>query len=192
MKKKAKSPGKEAIAVEPIVLGEGTDNERVFRPSVPTTFEQDLFLMDLLDETGVGGIVDDIDPMTMELNEVGMRIIRMAYRSGKLFLLLGAILSEEGVVFSEDVAHANAEYFAGLTSPVDKERLHGPVASVVLSFFMSALASSETSQKSLSRSELKELLTSAAENLEDGQGNVDAPLIVDVMTTANGKLQSAK
>lgn len=131
-----------------VVLAEGTAHERRFQAAKTTTFEQDLFLMDILEETGIGSLVNEIDLRTMDLNEVGMKIIRQAYRSGQLFLLLGAMLIEDGRAWSEEAAHANSHYFATLSTPGDKEKLYAPVASVVLSFFMSALESSETSRKS--------------------------------------------
>ena len=190
-KKKAKPASGASFDMEEIVivLGEGTREERTFRPSSKTTFEQDLFLMDIFEESGVGSIMDHIRATDMELSEVGMRIIRQAYRSGQLFLLLGGVLVEDGKKWSEEVAHRNAEYFANLDDPSDKEALHGPVASVVMSFFLNALESSTTSRKSLSRSELETLLTSVGARPKGGKHNGDDPLIEELFTSANGTAQ---
>jgi hypothetical protein len=131
----------EAAEPEAIVIA-----GRRFVPTAKTTFDQDLYMMSLMTQTGLDEIVHSFDPQKMELTDVAARCIAVAYESGKLFLILGAGLLEEGTKWSKERSIQNAEFLASLDESADKEALHSLVATVILGFFLTAISSSKISQ----------------------------------------------
>jgi hypothetical protein len=127
--------------VEIVVAG------RKFTPSVNTTFEQDLYVMDRMRAGGLNGLQTEVTTEG-ELNELAQEILIQSYRSGKLFELLAGVLEEEGKEWSPESADENAIMFSKLTDPEDKKALHGSLVGVVLSFFVAEDSSLKISPKS--------------------------------------------
>ncbi|MBA3684605.1 MAG: hypothetical protein H0W72_05120 [Planctomycetes bacterium] len=118
-------------AVLRIVIG-----GRVFSQQ-PTTFEQDLFVMDQAEIAGLGSVAMDLTPDEKDITAVAKAVVLRAYRSGALFLLLAALLVEEGTEWSQETAKANAEFFRHISDPADKRALQPALAGAVLAFFES-------------------------------------------------------
>ena len=119
---------------------------RTFLSGGITTMRQDLQAMRLIQKVGAQHLQPD---ESKDAGEMMMDVIFRAVENGVLFEMLAAVLVEEGKSWSESSAKANAEFFAGLTDPQDKERLNASLAGVILAFFMSALERSGISPNSL-------------------------------------------
>lgn len=166
---------------------------RVFRAATKTTFKQDIYLMNLLAGTTIMEIAGQFDPQTMEMNDFAQAVIRSAYESGNLFRILAGSLTEDGVPWTVAGAEATARYFEDLDDPADKAQLHGPLASVVLNFFLSAVESERTSPKFSSHSDAKTL---AKRSISEAQRHAtrlhDTPMAnsEEARTTASGTTSS--
>lgn len=120
---------------------------RTFRPTAQTSFKQDIYVMSLLKSAGLIKMAEGFDPLTDDLDGVAQEIIVQAFSSGQLFSLLGAVLEEVGIPWSQARAVDNAEFFADLRDPKDKETLHGSIVGVLMGFFVSGALSSRRSPK---------------------------------------------
>ena len=80
-------------------------------------------------------------------------MLMSAYRSGKLFEILGGIMVEEGTKWSPERAMETAQFFADLTAPEDKQAIHGIMVGAVLGFFANGGGFTATSPKSSSLSD---------------------------------------
>jgi hypothetical protein len=120
---------------------------RRFHVTGETTFEQDIYIMQLLEETGLQSLAQNFDITKDDVGAISSKVIITAYASGKLFLLLAAVMEEVGTVWSKEQAVANGEFFSKLKRSEDKEALKGSIVSVILSFFVSGLLSSNNSQR---------------------------------------------
>lgn len=125
---------------------------KVFIPTVNTTFDQDMYLMSLMTNSGITELSKTFKE-DMPLSEAGQKVVAAAYDSGKLFLILGAGMVEEGKRWSKEDSVKNAQFLANLESAEDKSKLHGIMATVIIGFFLTALASLKTSENSGRRSE---------------------------------------
>ncbi len=118
---------------------------RTFHPATKTTFNQDLYVLELIE----GAEVEALTKATKDnLEDAALKVLTRATKSGKLFLLLAALIVEEGTKWTVESSKANAEFFGNLDEPADKEQLHGAIVGVLLSFFVNAEAFSKTSLKS--------------------------------------------
>ncbi len=127
----AQQKDRQAEPVLRIVVG-----GRVFLQQ-PTTFEQDLFVMDQAEIAGLGSVAKDLTPDEKDITAVAKAVVLRAYRSGALFLLLAALMVEEGEEWSQETARANAEFFRRISDPEDKKALQPALAGAVLAFFES-------------------------------------------------------
>lgn len=122
---------------------------RKFIPVEDTTFEQDLWIMAHVRNAHLIDIrLTEVTAMTDLAEDVLMR----AYTSGKLFLILAGILTEEDKVWSPDEAVKNATFFSQLKDQESKTNLQAAVVGVLARFFLSAAASlgiSTSSSRSL-------------------------------------------
>lgn len=118
---------------------------RRFKNSTATTFEQDMYVMQLLEETGLQKLAQDFNVLEQDISEISSKVIIQAFASGKLFHLLAGTLEEVGVPWTVKNAQVNGEFFSKLTDPKDKDALKGSLVAVILSFFVSGLLSSKTS-----------------------------------------------
>jgi hypothetical protein len=121
---------------------------RRFASVEETTFEQDIYIMRLLEEAGLRKLAEVFDAGKDNIGDIAHQVILTAYTHGRLFSLLGAVMEEEGVTWTPEVAERNAKFFSQLRSPEDKGALKNSIVAVILGFFVSGLLSSKTSQKS--------------------------------------------
>lgn len=138
----------------PDALDQGIELQgRMFFPSKDTTFEQDIYVMSVMQDAGLQEMAAKFDVDKLDrLDETAEGIIIHAFNKGKLFEMLGAVLEEENVEWSIEDAKDNAAFFSKLRNPEDKKQLRGAIVSVILGFFVSGLLSYKTSQTSLSGS----------------------------------------
>jgi hypothetical protein len=123
---------------------------RRFLPTMNTSFEQDLYIMDNVRAAKLENVGEQLTENAEEMSALAEEIILKAYRSGRLFAIMGGMLEEEGKGWNPESAAANTKLFAGLTSPEDKEALRGTLVAIILSFFMNEEDFSQISLKSSS------------------------------------------
>lgn len=122
---------------------------RVFVTGDPT-FEQELYIMEQATAAGLakaGGL--SIDPATDQLPSIAQQMIVTAYKSGALFSLLGAMLTEEGTDWTPELAQENAAFFRTIRDRESKNALHTALAGSVVAFFESATSFATISDTSL-------------------------------------------
>lgn len=121
-----------------------------FVPSTKTTFEQDMYVANLVSKAKLDELTQDFanNFEQTDLSGKAQQLVMQAYNSGQLFHLLSGVLSgPDGIAWSPAQAKENAEFFANLTEEQDKQALHGSIVGAILGFFVSALTSSKTSRK---------------------------------------------
>lgn len=121
---------------------------RRFKTATSMTFEQDIYTLKVLEESGLQDLARQYDPIHTDISKLSTKVIVTAFGSGKLFELLGAVLEEEGVPWSIKTAEENAHFFSQLRDPQDKSALKSSMVAVILGFFVSGLLSSKTSKMS--------------------------------------------
>lgn len=131
---------KDQQAVEITVQG------RKFLAVNDTTFEQDIYIMQLLEESGLQKLAAEFDITKDDISDVSTKVIVTAFSTGKLFELVAASVEEIGVVWSVEQAKLNAIFFRQLTDPQDKAALKSSIVAVILGFFVSGLLSSKSSE----------------------------------------------
>lgn len=136
---------KEEVLPPPEIVVAG----RHFTASVETTFEQDMFIMATVQQAGLNKLGQDFDFRSGEMTEIASQIIAKAFSSGKLFALLGAVLTESDQEWTQELARERELFFRKIKKPEDKKALHAAIITVILGFFVSGLLSSQTSQVSL-------------------------------------------
>jgi len=121
-----------------------------YRPVSSTSFEQDLYAMQLVSEAGLTELAKSFEnDSDKNLEQVATRLVLQAFRSGKLFELLAAVLQGPGPTpWSIEQAQVNAKTFANLTDPKDKAALQGSLVGVILGFFVSGVVSLKISPRS--------------------------------------------
>lgn len=129
----------DAVLAEGVVVA-----GRRFRRAATTTFEHDAYTMRQLRDSGLLTVARRFDPLHDDLTDLTTTVIVDAFSSGKLFTLLAAVLVEDGVKWSLDVAAANAAFFQNLSEPIDKAALREILPWALLNFFLNADASWRT------------------------------------------------
>jgi len=129
MKGKAAVPSEEVVdPVLRIKIG-----DRVFLQDQNLSFEQDMYLMSLAVEAGLGpDALKGID-----VRKDAQKLVVDAYRSGKMFLIVGTALKEAGTEmqpWSEETAKKNADLFATCTDKVAKQQLQQVMVGLLLGF----------------------------------------------------------
>ena len=119
---------------------------RTFRTPKRTTIAQDLYARKMLKAANLDTFVQRIDLKTYEMDEFAEEIILRAYDTGVLFQMLSALLAEDGVKWTEEWAGSAAQFFADVEEEDDKAKLFQPIAGLVLSFFINAVASFENGE----------------------------------------------
>jgi hypothetical protein len=119
---------------------------RTFRPAKRTTIAQDMYARKMLKVAGLETFVQHINLRTFDLDELAEEIILTAYETGVLFNVLAGLLVEDGVQWTRERAEETALFFEQVSDPDDKNALLQPIAGVVLSFFVNAIGSIETSE----------------------------------------------
>lgn len=127
--------------IEPLVI-----QGRVFVPVEKTTFEQDMYIMSRMRKAKIDSLLQTtgIDPTS--LSKVGESILIAAYETGMLFELIGALYNEKGKKWTPEGAKERAEFFAGLDDQEDKAKTTNTIATIIISFFVSAERLSEISK----------------------------------------------
>ena len=126
-----------------IVMSDG----RKFKITEATTSRQDMWVMTRLDRAGLEVIAATYNTPD-KLDVMATKCVEAAYESGTLYEILAGILVEDGKKWTRESALANANYFGELTNPADKAAIQGPIVSILMLYFASGLASTETSLKS--------------------------------------------
>jgi len=107
---------------------------RTFRQAADMTFEQELYVMSVVTDAGLHDIETD-DKSEAGMTESVMKVITKAYSSGKLMLLLAALLQEDGTDWSIPMVEANALWFASLKDRESKDTLLQVMTLALLAFF---------------------------------------------------------
>ena len=114
---------------------------RTFSVPEHSTARQDAYMVGVAIEAGVmayaGKTLDD---------DTANQLTATIFRSGKMENLLAGALVEDDVKWSVKAADANAEFFAELTDPADKQQILTSLVEVLTSFFRSAPLSSTGSR----------------------------------------------
>lgn len=118
---------------------------RTFVQDVPT-FEQELYIMDRATACGLTSFKGlAFNPDKDDLEEVVKQMIVTAYRSGEIFRLIGAMVTEEGTEWSVEQAEASADLFRKTRDPEAKRLLQPALVGAIIAFFESAAPSDPTS-----------------------------------------------
>lgn len=117
----------------------------------PPTFEQEMYIMQRVMESGFDQphITLGIDPETQDLERPVKQLIVHAYKSGTLFELLGAMVTEKDTEWSPEQAQRTAELFRKTRDQEGKKQLHPALVAAVMAFFESAVSSGKTFPTSL-------------------------------------------
>lgn len=109
----------------------------------PPTFEQELYIMEQVVESGLDTIGPDLqlDPDSKDLTPVVKKMLVQAYKSGALFRLMGALLVEEGEEWSPELAEAQADLFRKTRDPLAKAALQPALVGAIMAFFESSSSS---------------------------------------------------
>lgn len=121
-------------------------NGRAFRPPTEMTYERDMYIVQLLDESGLDKLVDMYNPLEEELSDVAKRMVIKAFSTGKMFRLLATALDEDGVEWSFAECDKNEQFFKKLTRKEDKLALQSSIVMVLMGFIVSGVLSSRTSR----------------------------------------------
>lgn len=120
---------------------------RRFRPSAETSFEQDIYIMSHVKESGLMKMAAGMKLEAETALDISQEIIVRAFASGRLFFLLAGAMEEDGVPWSVGEANKNAHFFAQLRVEAEKKKLHGSIVGILMGFFVSAGLLSTTSPK---------------------------------------------
>ncbi len=120
--------------------------DRRFRAMHDTTFEQDIYIMGILAESGLQELASSFDIAKDDLSNVSQQVIITAFKHGRLFELVAASMEEVGKPWTIESARANAVFFSKLTDAKDKLALRSSIVAVILGFFVSGLLSSKNSE----------------------------------------------
>lgn len=123
-------------------------NGKTYELTTDMSFEQDMFVMNLVDEMGLDSI-KNIDIDNIENDVLAKDYILASYRTGKLFDLLGAVMREKGITEDWTIAEAEANAHLVKTARGEaRDAIRRNMVFLLLGFFVSGLDSSETFQKS--------------------------------------------
>lgn len=114
-----------------------TVSGRTFVPYEETTIEQDQYIALILEESGLSKL-RNFNPLTDDFTEASRLLVLHAFATGKLFALLGAMLTEDpNEDFSMEAVKRREDFLRHLKRKVDKDALRGAIVALILSFFVS-------------------------------------------------------
>lgn len=116
------------------------------------TANQDDYILAHLRLAGAIGILSDVDGVKRTQEERAEDLLTQILLSGRTHHILAGCLTEEGKTWNRKDADANAARFAGITDITEKTAMRSSIVRFVIGFFSLGEPSSETSQKSSSRS----------------------------------------
>jgi hypothetical protein len=126
------------------------------------TANQDDYILAHLRLAGAIEVLSDLDGVTRTKEKRAEDLLTQILLSGRTHYILAGCLTEDGKVWSRKEADANAARFAGITDIAEKTAMRSSIVKFVIGFFSLGEPSSETSQKSSSRSEKAPPTKSAA------------------------------
>jgi hypothetical protein len=116
------------------------------------TANQDDYILAHLRLAGAVEVLSDLDGVTRTKEKRAEDLLTQILLSGRTHHILAGCLTEDGKVWSRAEADANAARFAGITEVGEKTEMRKSIVKFVIGFFSFGEPSSETSQKSSSRS----------------------------------------
>ena len=113
----------------------------------PPTFEQEMYILQQVVESGFDQPIENLglDPKTMNITSATKRLIVHAYKSGVLFDLLGALVTENGQEWTPERAKEIGRLFKQTRDEEAKRQLHPALVAAISAFFVSASSSETTS-----------------------------------------------
>jgi hypothetical protein len=117
------------------------------------TANQDDYILAHLRLAGAIEVLSDLDGKQRTKEKRAEDLLTQILLSGRTHHILAGCLTEDGNVWSRKEADANAVRFAGITDVGEKMVMRSSIVRFVIGFFSLGEPSSETSQKSSSRSE---------------------------------------
>ncbi len=167
----------------------------------PPTFEQEMYIMDTVVETGIDRIPSlqlDSSSDKPDLEAVAKHMIVRAYRSGALFRLMASLVVEEGTEWSKEACEEIADLFRTTRDVEAKKQLQPALVGAIFAFFESAGDSDLTSR--ISSDDLAELhgpvdikptLTPVQAEAVFRTGNMKLPSSKSATTTASRPSRSS-
>jgi hypothetical protein len=116
------------------------------------TASQDEYILAHVRAAGSVEVFNDLDGVKRSPAKRAEDLLTRIMLSGQTHHILAGCLTEEGKAWNRKEADANAERFAAITNLDDKLAMRREIVGFVAGFFLSGEPSSETSQKSSSRS----------------------------------------
>jgi hypothetical protein len=134
----ATDPDRAAVAVPDVVTLAGVRYREVTVP----TFRNDIWLMREAREAGITDVaVGASSTQSDEPEAIVARVLARALEGDHMVRLLAGFLVEDGATWSRESAVRNAEFFANLTDPADKEQLQALFLAWLARFFVGAASS---------------------------------------------------
>jgi hypothetical protein len=130
------------------------DGRTFFSISQSLTANQDDYIYVQLRLAGAVEVLTDLDGKTRTQEQRGEDLLTKLLESGRNFHVLAGCLTEEGRTWNRAEADRNAARFAGITEQEEKAEMRTSIVRFVIGFFSLGEASSETSPKSSSPSEM--------------------------------------
>jgi hypothetical protein len=116
------------------------------------TASQDDYILAHIRAAGAVEVLSDLDGRQRSKEKRAEDLLTRILLTGQKHHILAGCLTEEGKAWSRKDADANAERFAAITDVAEKTAMQREIVGFVLGFFTFGEPSSETSQKSSSRS----------------------------------------
>ncbi len=110
---------------------------RVFVQESPT-FEQEMYIMQLVRESGLDGVSLTLDPSGDDLEPKVKDVIIQAYKADILFKLMASLVVEEGTAWTKESCAEVARLFATAQDAEDKKQLQPLLVGGLLAFFASS------------------------------------------------------
>jgi hypothetical protein len=134
--------------VEAITL----DGRKFHSISQALTANQDDYILAHLRKAGAIEVLSDLDGVKRSKEQRAEDLLTQILLSGRTHHILAGCLTEDGKTWSRESADSNAARFAAITDVAEKTEMRKSIVTFVIGFFSLGEPSSETSQKSSSRS----------------------------------------
>jgi hypothetical protein len=122
-------------------------------PTQALTANQDDYILAHLRAGGCIEILSDLDGVKRTPEQRAKDLLTQILMSGRTQHILAGSLTEEGKEWTRKEADANAARFGAITDAGEKTLMRSEIVSFVIGFFSLGAPSSQTSQRSSSRSE---------------------------------------
>jgi hypothetical protein len=128
------------------------DGRKFTSVSQAITANQDDYILAHLRVAGAIDVLSDLDGIQRTKEKRAEDLLTQILLSGKTHHILAGLLTEQGRIWTRDEADANAARFSQITSVEEKSAMRSSIMRFIIGFFSLGEPSSETSQKSSSRS----------------------------------------